>query len=111
GAADGRAASSTSSHIPPAALRMGTQPLIPQPLPAYRRFEMASICPMRSPTVGLTAHTRRATPLARARFGRDPFGMLKNPIIVCLALAAIVVLAAVAEAVVVLTTRRRRIAW
>ena len=37
--------------------------------------------------------------------------MLRNPIIVCLALAAIVVVAAVAEAVVVLTSCRRRIAW
>jgi len=61
--------------------------------------------------VGLTARTRRATPIARAGLGRDPAGMLRNPIIVCLALVAIVVVAAVAEGVVVLTTRRRRIAW
>ena len=61
--------------------------------------------------MGLTARTRRATSIASATLGRDPAGMLRNPIIVCLALAAIVVVAAVAEAVVVLTTRRRRIAW
>jgi hypothetical protein len=73
---------------------------------------MASIRAMQGlKTVGLTARIRRATPIARAPHGRDPAGMLRNPIIVCLALAAIVVLAAIAEAVVVLTTRRRRIAW
>ena len=72
---------------------------------------MASIRPTSTRTGGLTARTRRATPIAAARLGRDPVRMLRNPIIVCLALAAIVVLAAVAEVVVVLTTRRRRIAW
>jgi len=36
--------------------------------------------------------------------------MLRNPIVVCLALAAIVVLATIAEAIVILTARRR-IAW
>jgi hypothetical protein len=61
--------------------------------------------------VGLTARIRRATPIAPTPLRRDPAGMLRNPVIVCLALAAIVVLAAVAEAVVILTTRRRRIAW
>jgi hypothetical protein len=66
---------------------------------------------MQGRTVGLTARIRRATPIAAAPLGRDPLGMLRNPIIVCLALAAIVVVAVVAEAVVVLTTHRRRIAW
>jgi hypothetical protein len=46
-----------------------------------------------------------------ARLGRDALEMLRNPVIVCLALAAIVVVAALAEAVVVVTARRRRIAW
>jgi hypothetical protein len=62
--------------------------------------------------VGLTARGRRVTSIAHAPVGGDPGGMLRNPIIVCLTLAAIVVLAAAAEAVVVLATRRRRrIAW
>jgi hypothetical protein len=61
--------------------------------------------------VGLTPRSRRATPIAAAPLGRHALRMLKNPVIVCLALAAIVVVAVVAEAVVVLTTRRRRIAW
>ena len=61
--------------------------------------------------MGLTAHTRRATPIARGPRGGDPPRMLRNPIMVCLTLAAIVVVAAVAEAVVIVTSRRRRIAW
>ena len=72
---------------------------------------MASIRPLKDAKRGLTPRSRRATPIAAASLGRDPLRMLKNPVIVCLALAAIVAVAVVAEAVVVLTTRRRRIAW
>lgn len=62
--------------------------------------------------MGLTARRGGVTSSAHDPLGGDPGAMLRNPVIVCLALAAIVVLAAVAEAVVVLTTRRpRRIAW
>jgi multisubunit Na+/H+ antiporter MnhC subunit len=62
--------------------------------------------------VGLTALARRVTPIAQEELGGDHGPMLRNPIIVCLTLAAIVVLAAIAEAAVVLTSRRRRrIAW
>jgi hypothetical protein len=61
--------------------------------------------------VGLTARRRRATPIAREVSGRDAPAMLRNPVIVCLTLAAIVVVALLAEAVVIATSRRRRIAW
>jgi hypothetical protein len=61
--------------------------------------------------VGLTARRRRATPIALGVFGRDASAMLRNPVIVCLTLAAIVVVAVIAEAVVIVTSRRRRIAW
>ena len=61
--------------------------------------------------VGLTAPYRRVSSIARTGRRGDAHAMLRNPVIVCLTLAAIVVLAAVAEVVVVLTTRRRRIAW
>ncbi len=61
--------------------------------------------------MGLTARPRRATPIAGAARGRDPPAMLRNPVIVCITLAAIVVVAGLAEAVVILTSRRRRIAW
>jgi len=61
--------------------------------------------------VGLSAPSRRATPIAAEALGGDPAAMLRNPVMVCLALAAIFIVAAVAEAVVVLTSRRRRIAW
>lgn len=61
--------------------------------------------------MGLSARSRRATPIAAEAPGGDPAAMLRNPIMVCLALAAIFVVAVVAEAVVILTSRRRRIAW
>lgn len=61
--------------------------------------------------MGLSARSRRATPIAAEALGGDPAAMLRNPVMVCLALAAIFIVAAVAEAVVVLTSRRRRIAW
>jgi hypothetical protein len=37
--------------------------------------------------------------------------MLRNPVILCLTLAALLVVAVVAEAVVAVNARRRRIAW
>src|SRR6476469_6885182 len=97
--ADGRAATSrssaNSSHIPPAALLMGTrQPLIPQPLPAYAWSEMPSITRPKAGIVGLTARRRRVTSIAPGAPGREAPRMLRNPIIVCLALAAIFVVAA-----------------
>jgi hypothetical protein len=62
--------------------------------------------------VGLTAHGPRATPIAGDELRGDHGPMFRNPVIVCLTLAAIVVVATLAEAVVVLTSRRRRrIAW
>ena len=61
--------------------------------------------------MGLTAPVSRATSLTPAPAGGHAPAMLRNPLLVCLTLAAIVVVAAVAEAVVVLTSRRRRIAW
>jgi len=61
--------------------------------------------------VGLTARLRRATSRAQAASGGDALAMLRNPVIVCLTLAAIVVVATIAEAVVIVTSRRRRIAW
>lgn len=61
--------------------------------------------------MGLTPAGRRATSLVPKTPTRDAAAMLRNPVIVCLTLAAIVVVAALAEAVVILTSRRRRIAW
>lgn len=62
--------------------------------------------------MGLTAHARRATPIAGDEVRGDHVRMFRNPVFVCLTLAAIVVVATIAEAVVVLTSRRRRrIAW
>jgi len=72
---------------------------------------MPSITRPKAGIVGLTARRRRVTSIAPGAPGREAPRMLRNPIIVCLALAAIFVVAAVAEAVVILTTRRRRIAW
>jgi hypothetical protein len=61
--------------------------------------------------VGLSARGPRATTTAAGAQADDAPGMLRNPIIICLTLAAIVAVAVVAEAVVAVTTSRRRIAW
>ena len=72
---------------------------------------MASIRPLKDAKRGVNPPLAASHPHRGCVAGRDPLRMLKNPVIVCLALAAIVAVAVVAEAVVVLTTRRRRIAW
>jgi hypothetical protein len=72
---------------------------------------MTSICRTSGRIVRLTAVCRRVSSIAGTAAGGDAQGMLRNPVIVCITLAALVVLAALAEAVLVVTTRRRRIAW